>query len=659
VTHPDLPAEQAYLDRAHDCLERMRETSIRAADAAATAEAALYVEAWTTRRLRIYEDARRGLCFGRIDLDGTDRPVYVGRRWVHDDDDEAVVVNWQAPAARPFYTATPADPQRLTRRRRFRIEGRRLLDIADETLDGSTASVAGGDFLLEDLERMRDPHMRDIVATIQADQYRLITREPEPPLVVQGGPGTGKTAVGLHRASWLLYSHRERFGRRGVLVVGPNRTFMEYVAHVLPALGEQSVEQRAIGDLLEGVAAGRPEAGDVAALKGDARMADVVRRAIELLPPGEPEDLFAFIEGDYVRVRADEVAALLDAARAELGRTAAARERFRMDVLRAFYADYGRKLGGAAVLSFEQLERSLRSAGLLQRVLQRAWPAVAPDAVVRRLLTSPSRLAEAAEGILDRREQRLLHRDRPRRASELVWSEHDLPLLDEAAELLAGPPRRFGHVIVDEAQDLTPMQLRMISRRAEPGSLTLLGDLAQATGPVTYERWEEVARRLPAGDEAVVEELRHAYRVPAEIMALALPLLERVAPGYEPPAAFRSGGSPPRIRRVAPEAVLREAFAEASALASGEGLLAVIAPEALVARAPQLSGSAFDESIPVLAPRSAKGLEFDHVVVVEPAAIAEGPAGLRELYVALTRPTRTLVVVHARELPRELGAEAR
>jgi DNA helicase IV len=648
MPHPDLAAEQAYLDRAYDFLEKMRALVEHAPTAAINEDHALMLEAWARKRLRTYEDASRGLCFGRLDLEGTEQRVYVGRRWVHDDAQDPVVVNWQAPAARPFYTATPADPQRVTLRRRFRTEGRRLLDISDETLDGSTASVAGGDFLLEDLERSRDTRMRDIVATIQTDQYALITREPNPALAIQGGPGTGKTAVGLHRASYLLYSHRSELGR--VLVVGPNRTFMEYVSHVLPALGETNVEQRAVDELYEDVVVARNEPDDVAAVKGDIRMADLLARAVSMLPAGEPEDLGVLVDGAYVCVYAREVGEIAERARAELGRTAAARERFRMDVLRAFYTEYARRLGGGAYRSFDELESALRHKGLLNRVLTRAWPTAEPAVVLRRLLTTPARLREVSTGILDDDEQRLLLRDRPRRASEYAWTAHDLPLLDELAVLLVEPPRRFGHVIVDEAQDLTPMQLRMIGRRAEQGSLTLLGDLAQATGPVPYARWEEVLAHLPSGDEPAVQELRHAYRVPAEIMELALPLLDRIAPEYEPPLAFRTGGTAPRIRRVGEDELLRAAFAEAAALAVEDGLLAVIAPAELAEHAPHLVGSAFDESVPLLTPRGAKGLEFDHVVVVEPAAM-----DLRELYVALTRPTRTLVVVHARPLPEAIA----
>ncbi len=651
MAHPDLPSEQAYVDRAYVHLERMRAAVETAPTKIDDEVLGSYLDAWAARRLVTFEDAERGLCFGRLDVESIARPLYVGRRWVHDEDQQMVVVNWQAPAARPFYTATPADPQRVTLRRRFRTQGRRLVDISDETLDGSTASVAGGDFLLEELDRTRDRHMRDIVATIQADQYSLITRGPEPPLVVQGGPGTGKTAVGLHRASYLLYTHREQLGRRGVLVVGPNETFMEYVSHVLPTLGEDAVEQRAVSELVDGVAASRAEPDDVARVKGDARLAEVIARAVELLPLGEPEEIVARVDGEYPSVKAREVAEILESVREELGRTAAARERFRMDLLRRFYESYARKLGASAWRSFDEIERGVRSGGYLNRVVERAWPSVSAEQLVRRLLGSPSRLAEAAEGNLDAAEQKLLLRDRPRRAADRAWSAHDLPLLDEARTLLEGAPRRFGHVIVDEAQDLTPMQLRMIGRRVEGRSYTLLGDVAQATGPVAYRHWDELLPSLPGGETASLEELRHAYRVPAEIMELALPLLQRIAPDIAPPIAFRHGAGAPRFRRVEPGALLPEAFHEAAALAREEGLLAVIAPEGLLHLAEGLGGSAFDASIPLLSPRRAKGLEFDHVVVVEPAAIAAEAGGLRDLYVALTRPTRTLSIVHSEPMP--------
>ncbi len=636
MSHPELAAEQAYVDNAYEHLERMRTAVSNAADGVDGEVAQVAMEAWAARRLRTFEDAERGLCFGRLDVETLERPLYIGRRWVHDEEQHQLVVNWQAPAARAFYTATPQDPHGVTLRRRFRTEGRRLIDLSDEALDGTILDGAAvGDFLLEELERNRDTHMRDIVATIQADQYRLITHDPDGVLVIQGGPGTGKTAVGLHRASWLLYSLRDRLRARGVLVVGPNRTFMEYVSHVLPALGEDLVEQRAVGELVDGVVPNIRDTPAAAALKADVRLADVVRRAAESRLASDPEELVTRLEGSFVWVRERDVRELVEDARAELGLGAAARERFRMNLLRRFYEEYGRVHGAGAIRSFEDVERALRAKGYLDRVLKAAWPSVSPDRLVRSLFTSRATLASAADGILEPHEQALLAR---RGAG---WSDADVPLLDEARAVLETPPQAFGHVIVDEAQDLTPMQLRMIVRRARGGALTLLGDVAQGTGAIRYAGWDEVLPFVRADDGAVVEELRHAYRVPREIMEIALPLLETIAPQVAPPISYRTGAGPPQVRRVDHDRLSAEAFRAAAE--APDGLIAIIAPEELAETMPS------DELVPVLTPREAKGLEFDHVVVVEPALIE-----LRALYVALTRPTKTLVVVHARPLPAEL-----
>jgi DNA helicase IV len=283
-------------------------------------------------------------------------------------------------------------------------------------------------------------------------------------------------------------------------------------------------------------------------------------------------------------------------------------------------------------------------------VLKAAWPIVSPEKLVRSLFASRTTLAEAADGILEPDEQRLLLR------RGVGWSDADIPLLDEAHALVATPPRAFGHVIVDEAQDLTPMQLRMVARRARDGALTILGDLAQGTGAVSYHRWGDVLPHLPRGDEANVEELRHAYRVPREIMELALPLLDVIAPGTEPPVAYRTGAEPPTIRHVEEEHLLAEAYHEAARLSREEGLLALIVPDELVG---DTVGADLYDGVPVLTPRESKGLEFDHVIVVEPALVAGHEQGLRELYVALTRPTKTLVVVHARPLPAQLAPGGR
>jgi DNA helicase IV len=651
MSHPELEAEQEYVDRAYEHLERMRASVARAVDAVDGEVAQAAMDAWAARRLKTFADAERGLVFGRLDFEQLARPLYLGRRWVHDDELQQVVVNWQAPAARPFYTATPQDPHGVTLRRRFRTDGQRVLDLADESLDGSIVDGAAvGDFLLEELERTREQHMQEIVATIQADQYRLITREPGTPLVIQGGPGTGKTAVGLHRASWLLYSYRDTIARRGVLVIGPNPTFMEYVSHVLPALGEEAVEQRAVGELVDGIEATLTDPAATVELKSDLRLVEVIRRAAEARLVSEPEELAIRLEGSFVWVREREIRELVAAARAELGLTAAARERFRMNLLRRLYEEYGRVLGAYAVRSFDEIERALRGGGYLDRVVKAAWPSVSPERLVRSLFASRAALAEAAEGILTPAEQRALAR---RGAG---WSEADVPLLDEARSLLVAAPHRFGHVIVDEAQDLSPMQLRMVGRRAPDGGLTILGDVAQGTGAVVYSSWDEVLPQLPHGEAASVEELRHAYRVPSEIMELALPLLETIAPDVSPPIAYRTGAEPPRFHRVDENELLAAAYREAELLARQDGLLAVIAPDELVAELEPLD---LWDGVPLLTPRRAKGLEFDHVVVVEPALIAARPQGLRELYVALTRPTKTLVVVHARALPNKLERQVR
>ena len=632
-THPELPAEQAYVDHAYECLEQMRRQVERVGEAVDAPEyQAVLFEAWARRRLATFEDADRGLCFGRLDLDGVAASLYVGRRWVHEDD-APVVVNWQAPAARPFYTATVAEPHGVTLRRRFRVDGRRLLDLYDEPLDGSAGEVVHGvaDILLEELERSRDEHMRDIVATIQSDQYSLITRVPEGLFVIQGGPGTGKTAVGLHRASWLLYTYRRELERTGVLVVGPNPIFMDYISHVLPMLGEERVEQRAI-DELAGVVATRRERPEVARRKGDTAMAEALAHAVRTLASPPDEMAGIRVDGAFLYLEPAEVAALIEEAQESAASHAEGRERFRMLVARRLYEQYGRKLEDLAFRSFDELQAALRT--FLAKLVDATWPRVKPEQLLRRVL--------AAEGLAGR-----------------GWSEADLPLLDEARALLEGPPAPHGHVIVDEAQDLTPMQLRMLARRTT-GAMTILGDIAQAAGPIGYHRWEELLPHLADGREVAVEELRLAYRVPRQVMDLALPLLPLIAPDVSAPIAYRDGDEPPRFVEASAGELVSAAVREASAEAAREGRTALIAPAKLLPDLPHVAESGFEElDVPfqTLTPRAAKGLEFDRVVLVEPEAIAgegERIEGLRALYVALTRATKTLVVVHAKPLPPEL-----
>jgi len=645
--HPELPAEQAYVDHAYACLELMRREVERVGEAVDQHEwnAALF-EAWARRRLETFEEAERGLCFGRLDLDEVAAPLYVGRRWVHEQN-SPLVVNLQALAARPFYTATVADPQGVTLRRRFRASGRKLLDLYDEPLDGSAGDVVHGvaDILLEELERSRDAHMRDIVATIQSDQYRLITLDPDRVLVIQGGPGTGKTAVGLHRASWLLYTHRRQLERSGVLVVGPNPVFMDYISHVLPMLGEDRVEQRAIDALVTGVEATRREEPDAARLKGDTQLAKVLADAVRELPSPPDELIGARVDGVFLYLEPEAVARLIEQVQADSRSYNDGRERFRTGLVRELYLQYGNKLGGAAFRSFDELELALRHGGLLNSWVDRAWPRVKPEQVVRRVLA----------GAPDLTVQR-------------GWSDADLPLVDEARALIDGAPKRFGHLIVDEAQDLTPMQLRMLARRSA-GPMTILGDIAQAAGVVGYRSWNDVLGYVAADSEVTVEELRLAYRVPREVMELALPLLPLIAPDVAAPIAYRDGDEPPRFVQVEPDRLVAAAAHEAGVEAARDGRTAVISSDGLLEELeaalgpllhPQLT--AFDElsaGVQTLTARAAKGLEFDRVIVVEPAAIVGEHAvveGLRALYVALTRATKTLVVVHARPLPHPLTA---
>src|SRR3954447_20074905 len=614
MAHPELATEQAYVDYAYECVERIRRQLERVGEAVDAPEyQAGWFEAWAQSRLATFEDVDRGLCFGKLDLDGAAASLYVGRRWVHEDD-APVVVNWQAPAARPFYTATVAEPQGITLRRRFRVDGRRLLDLYDEPLDGSAGDVVHGvaDILLEELESSRDEHMRDIVATIQADQFALITREPEGVFVVQGGPGTGKTAVGLHRASWLLYTYRRELERSGVLVVGPNPVFMDYISHVLPTLGEERVEQRAI-DELAGVEATRREKPELARRKSDVGIAERLAQAVQALP-SPPDKLVGIrVDGTFLYLEPADVAALIEEAKAGGGSHAERRDRFRMLAARRLYEQYGRKLDDLAFRSFDELESALRT--FLGKLVDQTWPRVKAEQLVRRVLA----------------EQKLGGRG---------WSEADLPLIDEARALLDGPPEQHGHVIVDEAQDLTPMQLRMLARRSA-GAMTILGDIAQAAGPVAYHRWEDLLPHLADGREVSVAELRLAYRVPRQVMELALPLLPLIAPDAAAPIAYRDGDEPPRFVQVPAAELVAAAVREASTEAAREGRAALIAPAKLLPHLPAQPEMPFDElgaPFPTLTPRGAKGLEFDRVVLVEPAAIvAEGERiqGLRALYVAL------------------------
>jgi len=658
VPHPDLDAEQSYIDEAYRCLSAMRDRTARVADledSAAEAVDSAIAQAHLRHRLASLDTDMDGLSFGRLDEEAGDT-WYVGRRHVEDARGDPVVVDWRADVAIPFYRATPVDTLGLSRRRRFLMTGKQLDDLYDEVFDDPDSVDAarhGGipDPLLVELERERTGEMRDIVATIAAEQDEVIRAPLETCLVVQGGPGTGKTAVGLHRAAFLLYEHRRKLDVDGMLVIGPNPIFLRYIAQVLPSLGETAARQTTLERLLAGTAyrATGIDGDHAAAVKGDARLARVVARAVAGARRPPEEDLAVATAWGGVTVTAAALGAALHEVAARgvphnVGRTA-----FRRQAARLVRTQLVRRRGDEAVPA-DELDTDLRRNRAWIRALDRAWPARTAPGAVRRLLTNRVALAEAADGLLGPDEQAAVLRRPARKVSDEPWTVADLALLDEAEAAIAGPPRSYGHIVVDEAQDLSAMGLRALARRSPAASMTVLGDLAQATAPGAQESWDEAIAHLGAPSTATRADLDLGYRVPASIMDMANGLLAEAAPGVTPCRSVRAGGRPPVF--VAAGADLGDEVRRAVAeLAAEFGTVAVVVPDGLRAEVVGLP-----DAVPVLRPLEAKGLEFDAVVVVEPEAIAGGDArGLRLLYVALTRAVQELVVVHARPLPAGLA----
>ena len=664
MAHPDLEAEQSHLDHAYRCLVAMRErteATVSIDDMAAQAVDGEIARWHLQQRLRALDVDVPGLAFGRIDEEGTPKmsgPTwYVGRRHVEDERGEPVVVDWRADVSTPFYRATASDPFGLHMRRRFMMTDRRVDDLFDEVFDDPDSIHAarhGGipDPLLAELERERTGEMRDIVATIQAEQDVVIRAPLESCLVVQGGPGTGKTAVGLHRAAFLLYEHRQLLDEETVLVIGPNPVFLRYISQVLPSLGETAVRQSTVERLL----GGRVRAFDtaeVAALKGDPRMATVLTRAAAATIKPPVDDLSIATSWGRVRISKDDIAAAIIEIRQRdvphnVGRNALRTQLVRM----AEQAIAERRNEDAAPLGFAD---DLRSTKQFQSALT-TWPAVSPPALVRRLLSSPAALRTAAEGVLDDREQALLLRKSTRRIDDEPWTAADLVLVDEAEAIADGVRRTYGHIVVDEAQDLTAMELRLLARRCPRKSMTVLGDLAQATRPGAQRSWDDVLEHLGSPEGADFTELDLGYRVPAPIIEFANQLLSEAAPDVRPTRSVRESGQAPEIVSVGRDedlsSVVQRIVEELAARWTSVG---VVIPEG----AGVVLGSVAS-GVTVVSPPEAKGLEFDAVVVVEPAKFVpatgdEHRAGLRLLYVALTRAVQTLTIVHREPLPPPLS----
>ena len=670
MPHPDVAVERARLRFAQECLEAMRSrTAAKVAGEevlAANKPDADAVKWQLQRRLASLQDDTGVLCFGRIDEERGDR-WYIGRRHVEDDDGIPVVVDWRAGVATPFYRATLADPLGLRRRRRFVFSGHELSDVFEEDFDDPDALAGSGgvpDPLLAELGRARTGQMRDIVATIQAEQDAIIRAPLETCLVVQGGPGTGKTAVGLHRAAFLLYEHRARLARDGVLVIGPNTVFLRYISEVLPSLGETSATQTTVDGLLE--LRFRIEGVDdraTAALKGGARMARLIARAAAAAIDIPGDGVRLTYRGRGVTLLRVDVLALVRDSRRPGVPIAAQRERFRHALIRAA-ADALRRTVPPG-LSDEEFRRELLSDAASRKAVDGCWRSVTPVALVRSLLTQRAVLARAAEGLLDRDEQARLIR--PRAQAE-QWTAEDLPLLDEAEALLKGRPREFGHVVVDEAQDLSPMQMRMLARRARRHSMTVLGDLAQATGPASSRTWERALTHLGRPANAQRAELTMGYRLPGSILELANRLLPVAAPDVAPSRSVRPDGDPPEIRRFAADELIAATADHALALAKEFATVAVIsAPDRIldVSNAIEERGVVLaepgevapDRPVVVVPASLAKGLEFDAVIVVEPSeVIGSDPHGERLLFVALTRAVQHLAIAHVDDLPSLLQA---
>ena len=564
---PDLADERRHLVHSHRCREAMvrRLTAIAAGDGAADEITQEYIEMVVADALEDLAQPGAGDFFGRIDEEGGPR-WYVGRRHIEDEQHDPVVVDWRAAVAAPFYRATVHDPLGLRMRRRFTLAQGELTAYLDEHLDDpQAADVAGGipDPVLAEIGAARTGEMREIVATIQAEQDHIIRAPLDRAVIVQGGPGTGKTAVGLHRAAYLLFEHRRQLSRDGVLVVGPNRVFLDYIANVLPSLGERSVQQRTIGELaVPRVEVTAEDSVAAARVKGAAVMATVIERAaLALLTvPAEPDAGAA-----RCHRRRGRAGGAREVDRRRAGRLASRST----DGARPCGPSPSRRCAGAPVGT-----RSGACVPTIRAALARAWPVVRPRPLVERLLSRPDVLADAADGLLTAAEQELVL---TRRGRAKRWTPADQVLLDTASSLLNGPLATFGHVVVDEAQDLSALALAAVARRCPRGSLTILGDLAQSTGAAGQSSWDDVIRFLGADPSTAVEHLTIGYRVPAPILDVANRLLP--ATGVDVPASrsVRREGHAPAVRRADDPAL--GAAEEVVALRRHHALTGVIAPE--------------------------------------------------------------------------------
>lgn len=662
----ELTSERHHLAQARAELGRMRERTlaldIQGGNAVSTE--ALAETLW--RRARSLEDdPTTALFFGRVDLDTRER-WYIGRRHVTDDLGDPLVIDWRAPVSTTFYRASHADPMGVRLRRRFGYDHGSITAMEDEHLLDPGEPEARSQILATEIERPRVGPMRDIVATIQPEQDELVRVDATTTVCIQGAPGTGKTAVGLHRAAWLLYAFRQRLGRSGVLVIGPNEAFLEHIGAVLPTLGEVDVRHTSIEALTATVPVRAVEPTEVARLKGDARMATVLHRAVwsHLVPPTEA--MVVPRGSRRWRVPAYDIAPLVDGLAARDVRYEAARQLLPQRLAHAVLV----RMEALGEYPDDRVQDAVARSAPVKSYAASIWPKVDARALLHRLLSDADALAAAADGVLSESEQQLLLWEKPSRTpGSTKWTLADTWLLDELADLLNRTPS-LGHVVLDEAQDLSPMQLRAVGRRCSTGAATVLGDIAQGTTPWSTASWAESLQHLGKPD-GVVSELRRGFRVPASVIEFAARLLPEAAPGLAAPESVRD--NPGRMDLVAVDGadVVAETVSGVRRLADLEGSIGVIVPDSRVAEVSRALTAAglehgtlgaahgdVDHQVDLVPATVAKGLEFDHVLVLEPAEIAAAEpderTGLRRLYVVLTRAVSDLTVVHSAPLPEAL-----
>ncbi|MGA5118830.1 HelD family protein [Streptomyces pseudogriseolus] len=590
------------------------------------------------------------------------RTLHIGRRHVHDTDGDPMVIDWRAPVSQPFYRASKKDPMDVGLRRRFGYTGGDLTAYEDEHLSDPAEAATTSKLLQQEIERPRVGPMRDIVATIQPEQDEIVRSGLSGSVCVQGGPGTGKTAVGLHRVAYLLYAHRERLARTGTLVVGPNRSFLHYIEQVLPALGELTVAQATVNDLVAHVEVRGTDDATAATVKGDARMAEVLRRALysHVTMPTEP---VVVVRGSRRwRVPAHELEEIVRQLLDRDIRYGAAREALPQRIAHAVLVQMER----AGEAPDDRVQDAVARNAAVKAAVKAVWPAVDPAKLVLRLLGDAEFLTEHAEGLLDDQERKAILWAKPARSVKSAkWSAADTVLIDEAADLIQRTPS-LGHVVLDEAQDLSPMQYRAVGRRCTTGSATVLGDLAQGTTPWATRSWEEALSHLGKPD-AVVEELTAGFRVPTDVITYASRLLPHIAPGLTPVASIREN---PGFFEVRGSSGPDDVIAACRELLSREGSVGLIAADP---RIPALTEALAAAGLPHVAPGEettestrltlvpaslAKGLEYDYVLLDEPQAVVDAEpderTGLRRLYVTLTRAVSGLIITHGAPLPAQL-----